>query len=107
MAPPLLDQSAYVRTDHLRAGLEAWRYCEDSCRSIFGQTLGDPTADAILALLKSNPEGMTRTDLFKHFQKHKTSAEIGRALECLQRIGRAEQSQERTAGRPIEWWTAR
>ncbi len=102
----LLDQSSYVRREHLLAGLESWRYAEDSCRSIFGETLGDPTADAILALLQRNPEGLTRTDIMQHFQRHKKSEEIVRAVECLKRIGRADNVCEKTGGRPTERWFA-
>jgi hypothetical protein len=39
----LLDCSAIVRFPHLTGALEAWRYCEDSCRFIFGDALGDAT----------------------------------------------------------------
>jgi hypothetical protein len=72
----LLDESPKVQDKHLLAGLQAWKYCSNSCRSIFGDATGDPTADAILALLKRDPNGMTRTEMFNHFQKHKRSDEI-------------------------------
>ncbi len=102
----LLDESPYIRATHLLAGLEAWRYCADSCRSIFGDTMGDPTADAILILLRRTPDGITRTELFQHFQKHKKSEEIGRALHVIQKAGKASSTREETAGRPTERWYA-
>jgi hypothetical protein len=45
------DMSYVVAPRHLRAALEVWRYCFDSARHLFGDRLGDPTADAILAAL--------------------------------------------------------
>ena len=102
----LLDESPYVRLEHLYAGLEAWRYCEDSCRAIFGDSLGDPTADEIMGALRRAKLGMTRTELIHHFQRHKKADEIGRALDTLQRTGKAHSEREDTGGRPTERWFA-
>jgi hypothetical protein len=46
----------------MQAALEVCRYCEDSCCFIFGDSLGDVTADTIRAALLRNPDGMTRTE---------------------------------------------
>jgi hypothetical protein len=51
----LLDRSPVVRVAHLAAALEVWRYREDSCRFIFGDSLGDVTADTIRAALRDRP----------------------------------------------------
>jgi hypothetical protein len=34
----VLDRSALIRVDHLRAGLEVWRYCRESAAWLFGPT---------------------------------------------------------------------
>lgn len=105
----LLDLSEVVRAEHLMAALELWRYCEDSARFIFGDAMGDATVDDILRELRSHPEGMTRTDIREYFQRHKSSAEIGRALGVLQEYGltRMERSRERQDQiRPTERWYA-
>lgn len=102
----LLDESPYVRLEHLYAGLEAWRYCEGSCRAIFGDSLGDPTADEIMGALRRAPLGMTRTELIHHFQRHKKADEIGRALDTLRQTGKAISEREETGGRPTERWFA-
>ena len=49
---PKPDGGAIVTGPHLRAALGVWRYCQESARFIFGEKLGDPTADAILAELQ-------------------------------------------------------
>jgi hypothetical protein len=36
----LLDKSAVVKADHLKAALALWEYCEASARFIFGEALG-------------------------------------------------------------------
>src|SRR5208283_2893112 len=48
----LLDGASEIRKEHLIAALEVWRYCDDSAKYIFGDALGDPTADEILRALR-------------------------------------------------------
>lgn len=100
----LLDQSKEVRADHLLAALAFWDYAEASARYIFGSNLGDPTADEIMRLLRVRPEGVTREEIRNHFQRHTSSAEIGRALKVLAESGMARFEQEQTGGRPAERW---
>lgn len=102
----LLDRSDVVRIPHLATALEVWRYSEDSCRYIFGDSLGDPTADGILAALRRNSAGMTRTEISHLFDRHKPTGEVARALSLLQECGRARPIAEPTKGRPIERWIA-
>jgi hypothetical protein len=101
----LLDQSPLVRVEHLRAALEVWRYCEDSVRYIFGESLGDPLADDILSALTASAEGMTRTELSTSMGRNVPAHEIERALEMLKDRGLART--EKSAGgpgRPTERW---
>jgi hypothetical protein len=53
----LLDCSAVVGAEHLLAALAVWRYCEDSARFIFGDALGDATADEIMRQLRHASAG--------------------------------------------------
>lgn len=103
------DLSAEVRVEHLRAALELWRYCFESAAYIFGNRLGDPTADAILGALKTAaPSGLTRTDLLHQvFGRNKQSAEIARALDVLHQSRLARYEVDRSGGgRPAETWFA-
>jgi hypothetical protein len=105
----LLDCSAVVQAEHLTAALEVWRYCEDSARFIFGNALGDATADEIVRELRQNPQGLTRNDIREHFNRNKSSAEIGRALGVLLEYGlaRVERNREdESQKRPTERWFA-
>jgi hypothetical protein len=103
----LLDQSVEIQLVHLRAALAVWCYCEDSARYIFGDSLGDPTADEILRLLRgAGSERVTRNDLTNHFKRNKSSAELERALAVLHSHGLARVEQRATGGRTAEVWKA-
>ncbi len=100
----LLDCSAEIRLEHLHAALELWRYSADSAAYIFGKSIGDPTADAIVQLLRERPEGVTRTELSEHFGRHKSSAELDAALTLAQSGGMIRMGRRETRGRPAEVW---
>jgi hypothetical protein len=101
----LLDGVREIRREHLEAGLEVWRYCEDSCRYLFGDLIGDPVADTILKVLRTRPQGLTRWEINQLFQGNKRAAEIDRALGVLGKLGRANFKKEDTGGkRPAERW---
>lgn len=104
----LLDTSATVRPEHLQAALAVWQYCEASARFIFGDALGDATADEILRALRNQSQGMTRTQLTEHFTRNKPAPEISRALGVLQEYGlaRMEREEQEGPGRRIERWFA-
>jgi hypothetical protein len=48
----LLDCKAQIDLPHLEAATALWEYCEASAARIFGNIVGDPIADTILAALK-------------------------------------------------------
>jgi hypothetical protein len=105
----LLDRSPSVLIAHLEAALAVWRYAEDSARFIFGDALGDETADEILRQLSQYPNGMTRNEIREYFQRHKSSTEISRALGVLQEYGLARMERAREQKdhiRPTERWYA-
>src|SRR5260221_5291039 len=81
----LLDESVMIKPEHLRAALALWDYADASVRFIFGDTLGDPTADAILQALRNASGGLTRTDISNIFGRNKPAQEIERALSVLQK----------------------
>jgi DNA-binding transcriptional ArsR family regulator len=102
----LLDQSAAVEVQHLRAALAVWGYCEASAKFIFGDALGDPTADQILQALRRSADGMPRTTISELFGRNKSGSEIGRALGVLLEHGLVRSAREETGGRPTEKWYA-
>ncbi len=100
----VLDRSEAITSDHLKAALAVWLYCEDSARYIFGEALGDPIADTILGALRASPQGLTRTEISDLFKRHQDKNAIATALASLQEHGRAHYTIEPTGGRPTEKW---
>lgn len=93
-----------VTAEHLRAALSLWDYSYESAAHIFGDALGDPTADAILAQLRSNPEGMTRKAISDAFGRHRKADDLDRALCALEERSLAHSRTEPTKGRPAVRW---
>lgn len=101
----LLDGCDQVQRRHLLAALEVWRYCDDSARYIFGDSMGDPIADHILKALRQQLAGLTRKEIYTGvFGNHKSAGEIGQALALLERAGLAQRQTEQSSGRPVERW---
>jgi hypothetical protein len=102
-AAATVDGSTRIHSEHLRAAIAVWQYCEDSARQIFGGITGDPVADTIIAALRAQP-GMTRTDISNLFSRHETAAAIAAALTMLLTSGRVRSETIATKGRSEERW---
>ena len=101
----LLDSSPTIALPHLEAALAVWRYARDSTRWVFGDSLGDPTADDIWALAKERAHGISRTEVRDLFSRNKKVREIDRALATLVDAGRLQRHQSNDGtGRPAEIW---
>ena len=101
----LLDCSGQIGVEHLDAALAVWRYSADSARWIFGDSLGDPTADEIWAAAKDRPAGLTRTEVSDMFSRNKKRREIERALGVLEEAGRLRrETRQPDRGRTAELW---
>jgi hypothetical protein len=102
-----LDKSAEIVDTHVLAALAVWRFCDRSAAYLFGGSLGDREADAILDALRAKPNGMTRTEIRREvFHDHKSSDEVARALGLLRRFHLVRQEIIVTGGRPAERWIA-
>lgn len=103
----LLDESPVIRSDHLRAALAVWEYCEASARYIFGEAAGVPVVDQLMKLIDgAGSNGISRTQIRDRFQRHRNQREIDRALELLAKQGKIYRQTCETGGRPVEIWTA-
>ncbi len=104
----LLDLSPVIKLNHLNAGLALWDYCERSTAHIFGSSLGDRTADTLLAELRQVADiGLTRTEmLHRVFNKNKSAGEIADALRLLHDNGLAYRKDDPVpaVGRSAERW---
>lgn len=103
----LADGSSDIEVAHLDASLALWRYCLDSARYIFGDSLGNPVADDILvALQAAGASGVSRTEMSREvFGRNRSAREISRAIAVLHELGLARGELDRSgAGRPVERW---
>ncbi|MFH1023795.1 MAG: CHC2 zinc finger domain-containing protein [Planctomycetota bacterium] len=100
----LLGQSNIVRVEHLRAALAVWRYCEDSARHIWKDSVGDPVSDDILRALQNSPDGLTRSQINKLFSGHVKTGRLSGALATLAGAGRIVAETRETEGRSLEIW---
>lgn len=102
----VVDMSDVITAPHLLAALEYWRYAEQSARWVFGDAIGDPTADTILNALRRNDE-LDREDIVNLFGRHVNRSRLDRALGDLLKAGLARSSRDAsTGGRPREVWRA-
>ncbi len=101
----LLETSDHIHLEHLEAALAVWTYAHDSSAWIFGDGLGDPTADDIWTLAQTRPDGISRTEVRDLFSRNKKAREIDRALGALEDAGRLQRRcQADGRGRPAELW---
>jgi Protein of unknown function (DUF3987) len=105
----LLDGKGEIDAPHLKAALALVDYAEDSAARIFGDALGDPVADEILAALRrAGSTGLSRTDIRDLFGRNQSAERIGIALALLLKHSRARFEERRggAAGRSAEVWFA-
>jgi Protein of unknown function (DUF3987) len=98
-----------IKLPHLKAALTMWQYYADSARYIFGDSLGDPIADTILAALRQNPNGMTRSQISDLFGRNQSVNKLNAALSLLLTQGKVAselQPKSQGGGRPSEVWRA-
>jgi hypothetical protein len=76
----LLDQKTDIDVAHLTAALAVWEYAESSAVRVFGDSLGDPVADDLIAALrKAGTTGLTRTAIRDLFGRNRASERINLA----------------------------
>jgi hypothetical protein len=94
------DGTTAIGVDHLRAARDLWDASARCARYIFGDSLGDPLAEKILAALKASPSGLTRTQIRADvFQRHLASPRLQSALALLLERGAIREVAEKTDGR--------
>jgi len=96
----LLDQSLFIRPEHLLAALAVWDYCLDSARFIYGDATGNANADKILTALIESHDGMTRTDIRDLLNRNASAEEIDVAIKILDKQGLVIIKTVPTGGRP-------
>ncbi len=102
MVYALLDLSPRIELPHLEAALALWRYCEASVYAVFGESVGDPVADSIMAALRDAPDGLKRSDVTRLFHGNRDADDLSRALLSLQARNLIVLEKVSTGGRAAE-----
>ncbi len=106
----LLDRANAIGVVHLRAALAVWDYCERSAAYIFGDAVGDVTADRILDELRTvGTEGLSETQIRDLFHRNCSKQKMANALALLRNQRKARHHKETTSesgGRPVNRWFA-
>lgn len=97
----LLDGSAVMKQEHLKAAYAVWDYCDKSVRFLFTGSLGDSLAEQVLEAIRNQGEaGMTKSQLQTHFSRNKTASHLGVAVRKLLDKGLIVEEVVGTGGRP-------
>jgi hypothetical protein len=105
----LADLSQEIQYAHVESALAVWQYAEESARQLFGDLLGDPAADKLLAALREAEGGtMTRNEVRDLFAHNKGAAELDRIRTLLLKARRIRVSSRREGDtkKPTERWYA-
>lgn len=103
----LADGAARIEPSHLESAVALWSYAKRTVDFVFGDLLGDSTADAVLRGLRATPAGLTRTEISGDLLGRNTPvSRLNRALDLLARLRLARGRYESTGGRRAERWFA-
>jgi hypothetical protein len=105
----LADRAQEIGFEHVESALAVWEYAEKSARLVFGELLGDPEADKLLAALREAEDGsMTRNEVRELFGRNKGAEELDRIRAVLLKEGRIRvaRSREGAGKKPTERWYA-
>jgi len=97
----LLDGSAVVDIEHIKAAHAVWVYCEASAAYIFGGTTGDPVTDKLLeALLEVGEDGLSLTQQNHLFGRNVPAERLDQARNFLEKRGLVATVTKQSGGRP-------
>lgn len=102
----LLDGSAEIRFEHLKAALAVWEYCESSVRYIWAGAERNPLADRLLRELRRRGS-LTLREAHEATGRNYSGEKIRAALDVLTSKGwvQKDETREGGVGRPAESYT--
>jgi hypothetical protein len=102
VAYALADGATQIDLEHLEAAQAFWRYCRDSAEFIFGDSLGDPDAERVLAVLRTTEGGVLgKNELANALGKSLYGSRLNKVLDLLETKGLIIQTRRvPTRGRP-------
>jgi hypothetical protein len=99
----LLDGSAMLKVEHLKAADALWSYCEQTVAYVFGHSFGQPRLDRVWSKLQEAGErGISRKELHLLLTNNATEQDINEILAHFTGTGLAVVQRFPTGGRPRE-----
>lgn len=87
----LADGAPQIDVHHLDAGYAVWRYSEASVRHVFGQRLGNSTAERLLkAARAAGPSGLDGRATYAALDRNVAKEDVEMAVALLTRLGLIE-----------------
>lgn len=100
-----LDNADAITTEHLKAALAVWEYCEASADFLFGRNESDAIEDTIMKALTARGR-LSTTALSGALSNHTPKNRLHEALTRLQKAGAITSHQDRSGpGRPAVVWS--
>jgi len=99
----VLDGQRDLDLPHLKAALAVWEYAERSTVMIFGDSTGDPVADAILRGVRTSGE-LSDSQVSDLFGRHMSATHLAGAKTVLLAAGLIHSVEVETGGRPRIAW---
>lgn len=102
----ILDKSAEIKPQHLKAAVGVWEYSEKSIQYIFGEKTGNKLSDRLFVALQNKPGGLTQTEISRDvFRANASSEKIAEAIEYLSNQNIIRSVEETSdAGRKVIRW---
>lgn len=102
----LINRKNVIDEDCLLSALAIHDYCIDSLNYIFGNLTGNSKADKLLEFIKSQPDGVKKGLIYKHFHNKTEAEEVNQNLEILMSMNLIRVKKVPTGGRDAEIWFA-
>ena len=99
----ILDKSAELTPEHLKAARAVWQYCEDSISYIFGADIDQDEQKIMTYLQDQNGQEVAQTVLSRRLFKDKPSTLANKLLR-LEEQGKVSRRSETGKGRTATYW---
>ncbi|MBY0554217.1 DUF3987 domain-containing protein [bacterium] len=96
----LYDGKSEIDLDSLKMAIEIYKYSKQTLLEIYGNKTGDNFQDKIIEILKTYPDGLSRTDLTNILSRNYQKCDLDTALRLLTNQGLVVSNSAPTAGRP-------
>jgi hypothetical protein len=103
----VLEGTAIIEEQHIKAALAVWDYCKRSAIWIFGYRTENTDAEKVRWELLRAEDGLTRTQIQKWvFNNHASISRIDQALTVLKEAGLARMELRQEGDKMVAYWFA-